>query len=356
MMSGEPTLEKGISSEWVSHLQELMRAGGFWQGDINGTFDDDLEQAVRVLQDNLGLSQTGVVDADTWSALEQQARSTQQPARADGSAGSGQPAAQHDQSGSAADPSGYPTLSKGISSEWVQYLQQVLQHLGYWNGATDGSFDDDLEQVVRTLQSSNGLSATGAVDGQTWDLIANLQQSGGGAGQQAAVSIPVDPGLAVMAAGHQYVIFTDEVRQGGSVSWMARNPGNIRNGDSYGAYPGKQVSAGSSGHFAVFPDEATGFEAIKSVLHGYGHVTVAHAMSRYAPAGDGANDPDAYARQVAHHMGVPVTTYVDQLTDDQMTVFAEAVRQVEGWIVGHTFALTDPSLPDAVKHAINGTQ
>lgn len=358
-MSGEPTLEKGVSSEWVVYLQEMLRESGYWQGDTNGDFDDDLEQAVQAAQDNLNLTRTGVVDDETWSALEQLAPSVQQPAQSNGSADTGQSSTQQDQDNqqsttSAAETTNttdYPTLQKGISSEWVTYLQQVLEALGYWTGAVDGSFGDELEQVVQTLQAGNSLAQTGIVDGQTWDLLANLQNTGA---QQTTASIPVDPGLAVKAGGHQYVIFTDEVREGGSVSWKARNPGNIRNGDAYGAYPGKHVDAGSSGHFAVFPDEATGFAAIKSVLHGYGHVTVATAMGRYAPAGDGANDPGAYARQVATQMGVPVTTFVDQLTDDQLTVFATAIRRVEGWVVGHTFTLTDPSLPDAVKHAITG--
>jgi outer membrane protein OmpA-like peptidoglycan-associated protein len=88
-MSDEPTLEKGVSGEWVVHLQELMRDGGFWQRDVNGTFDGDLEQAVRTLQDDLGLPRTGMVDGDTWSALEQRTQLTQQPAQADGSADTG---------------------------------------------------------------------------------------------------------------------------------------------------------------------------------------------------------------------------------------------------------------------------
>lgn len=227
-MSGEPTLEKGVSSEWVVHLQELMREGGFWQGDANGTFDDDLERAVQQLQDNLGLQQTGVVDEDTWSALEQRVQPAQQADTSteqttDTSTGTTQPylsddgqwqwdGAQWQSVGSSGDQStlqstnqstdtstsadtstdgstsstsdttGYPTLSKGISSEWVQYLQQVLQAAGYWTSAITGEFGDELEQVVRTLQAGNGLRQTGTVDGQTWEMVTNLAQAASGTG------------------------------------------------------------------------------------------------------------------------------------------------------------------------------
>jgi hypothetical protein len=277
----------------------------------------------------------------------------------------------------------------------------------------DGEFGDELEEAVKAVQHGNGLEPNGVVDEPVWELLNRLVQGssgsssthahagasaqghsgdaahaqGAGAAQshgtdaphaqgtgaaqthgagpahaqgaaaaqpRPAGSIPVDPGQTVTADDHEYVIFVDEVRQGGSASWRARNPGNIRNGDSYGAYPGKKIHAGSSGEFAVFPDAATGFEAIKSVLRHYGHVTVSTAMSHYAPKGDGANDPDAYANHVAKQMGVPVTTYVDTLDDGKLDTFAMAIRQFEGWVPGHTFTLDDPTLPRAVKHAIHG--
>jgi hypothetical protein len=148
--------------------------------------------------------------------------------------------------------------------------------------------------------------------------------------------------------------YVGPVRSDGTISWRARNPGNIRSGDKYGAYPGKKANTKSAGSFAVFPDEGTGFEAIKTVLTGYGNVTVAKAMSKYAPAGDGANDPDAYARKVAKDMGVPVSTSVQDLDDAQMETFAEAIKHVEGWHEGTTYALDDANLPEAVKKGIRG--
>jgi hypothetical protein len=163
-------------------------------------------------------------------------------------------------------------------------------------------------------------------------------------------SLPkLNPGDVIASGGKTYIIFADEVRQGGSCSWVARNPGNIRNGDGVGALAGKQHPCGSSGMFAIFPDEATGFAAISRVLRGYGHITVQKAMEKYAPAGDGSNDPNAYARNVASRMGVTVGTFLDTLNDSQLETFATAVKGVEGWITGKAFARDDASLPQDIR-------
>jgi hypothetical protein len=89
------------------------------------------------------------------------------------------------------------------------------------------------------------------------------------------------------------------------------------------------------------------------VLRHYGHVTVQQAMNKYAPASDN-NDPASYAATVARQMGVTTGTFVDTLDDGQLTTFADAIKHVEGWQDGHTFALDDPALPAEVKKAIAG--
>lgn len=114
-MSGEPTLEKGVSGEWVGYLQQMMRDAGFWDRDTDGTFGDDLEQAVQALQDDLGLSPTGVVDADTWSALEQRVPQDQGGRPAD--PGSGDTARQESAS-SGYDPDAWSTFLAENGPRW----------------------------------------------------------------------------------------------------------------------------------------------------------------------------------------------------------------------------------------------
>jgi hypothetical protein len=173
------------------------------------------------------------------------------------------------------------------------------------------------------------------------------------AGQANPAIKPLAPGDVVMVNGNSCVVFDDELRQGGTVSWRARNPGNIRSGDSYGAYPGKKLNTQSAGAFAIFPDEGTGMQAISAVLKGYGHVTVKQAMNKYAPSGDGANDPDQYARIVASRMGVTIDSFVDSLSDAQLSNFAEQIKTVEGWKAGTTYKRDDPKLPNDVRKRLN---
>ena len=159
---------------------------------------------------------------------------------------------------------------------------------------------------------------------------------------------PLQPGDVVSIGGKNYIIFDDEVREGGSCAWRGRNPGNIRSGGKYGAIAGKKHKCGKSGEFAIFPDEATGLAAITQVVKGYGHVTVKAAMAKYAPASDG-NDPVAYAKSVAKKMGVSVDDYVDALTEDQLNKFAEGIKTFEGWKEGTSFKRDDPKLPEEIR-------
>ena len=279
-----------------------------------------------------------------------------------------------------------------VCSDWVLYAGQALAQAGYLRSEPTGTYDEEFDVALRSFQSDQGIYEENQVGPRTWaalgvadeavaddtvaddtvretpaepsDQVCELSEDGLWQWDgtqwlpveqaQPAATGAADPGLEVFTNGKRYIIFEDEVRSDGTISWRARNPGNIRSGEKYGAYAGKKANTKSAGSFAVFPDESTGFEAIKTVLKGYGNVTIAKAMSKYAPAGDGANDPDAYARKVAKDMGVPVTTSVQDLDDGQMETFAEAIKHVEGWREGTTNSLDDASLPDAVKKGIRG--
>jgi peptidoglycan hydrolase-like protein with peptidoglycan-binding domain len=68
-VADEPQLQKGESGEWVQYLQQLLQPAGYWSGDADGTFGDELEQAVMQFQSARGLSADGVVSETTWAAL-----------------------------------------------------------------------------------------------------------------------------------------------------------------------------------------------------------------------------------------------------------------------------------------------
>jgi len=77
------------------------------------------------------------------------------------------------------------------------------------------------------------------------------------------------------------------------------NPGNIEDGPTAKGLPGYK---GSDGRFAIFDTPENGLGAMDHLLTSYGRrglKTVKDVVSRWAPKGDGANDPDAYARFVS---------------------------------------------------------
>ncbi|HEU5472577.1 MAG TPA: peptidoglycan-binding protein [Actinophytocola sp.] len=81
-----PVLYQGMTGDWVVYLQQLLQQRGLWNGPCDGSYDDSLGYAVSVLQGSCGLSQTGMVDAATWQALEGSAQQQDQFAVGNGTA------------------------------------------------------------------------------------------------------------------------------------------------------------------------------------------------------------------------------------------------------------------------------
>jgi hypothetical protein len=152
---------------------------------------------------------------------------------------------------------------------------------------------------------------------------------------------------------YNYVIYDDQIVRGqpqmrnfpGTYAWLDNNPGNIKGqpgGPDFGQYQGK-----FNGHnFLVFPTWDAGFAAIAQVLRGpkYTGLSIADAFERYAPAADG-NDPVRYAQEVAQSLGVPPSTIVGDLDDDQMIVMQNKITDVEGAVGGDAYAYDSPELP-----------
>lgn len=66
-----PTLELGNFGLSVAILQQLLNLEGYANLLITGYFGNDTHTAVLNFQQAMGLSQDGVVGADTWGALVQ---------------------------------------------------------------------------------------------------------------------------------------------------------------------------------------------------------------------------------------------------------------------------------------------
>lgn len=205
-----------------------------------------------------------------------------------------------------------------------------------------------ISEVQRTLDARNlKLSQNGNnlyEDFQIYDSGAiyttDMDMSGveiaDNAETQTIVETFISSGTSVASAGDD-VIYTNADgsktrRTSGTRAWRNNNPGNIR----YGKFAQQHGAIGQAGGFAVFPDEATGMNAIKSLLrtNSYRDLTIAGAINRYSPPNE--NDTKAYQNRVAQQTRLDMTRRMRDLSDEEIARIANAIRQHEGWRPGKT--------------------
>jgi hypothetical protein len=183
-------------------------------------------------------------------------------------------------------------------------------------------------------------------------------------------------GDVVVVGGKIYVIHRDEVRSGGTSSWLAINPGNMdytSQQETFGCYKGKKLTwgkpeKGKKRHqFAIFPDEATGMAAVRKFLRANQTTrTIRLMMKLFAPKTDG-NKEDVYASRIVDALNarpdvtpkkVDIETRVMDLSDAQIEVYASTIRREEGFddtqVPHQTFKHSDPTLPQEVQDRIAG--
>lgn len=61
-------LATGDQGEWVDYLKQVLASQGY-ESTPGNEFDDELAAVVRRYQSDQGLTEDGVVDAQTWAAL-----------------------------------------------------------------------------------------------------------------------------------------------------------------------------------------------------------------------------------------------------------------------------------------------
>lgn len=123
-------------------------------------------------------------------------------------------------------------------------------------------------------------------------------------------------------------------RSEGTISWRYNNPGNLKFGPfarEHGA-----VGPGWGGH-SVFPNYSVGSHAKKELLFSprkkYHRLTITEALAYYAPAYDG-NNPDKYANYISSKIGVPASTNLFKLTEEQRVAMLRFMEIYEGFKVG----------------------
>ena len=138
-------------------------------------------------------------------------------------------------------------------------------------------------------------------------------------------------------------------RRGGTIAWRNNNPGCIR----YSETSIKMGAIGKANNFAIFPDEATGMRAIKTLLSSdsYCNLSIVDAIHKYAPPHE--NDTEHYIQSLCRSVGVSQDTKLCDLNDDQMDKVVKAIRKIEGWVVGTEKVISSPRAIDGIANAKN---
>lgn len=125
------------------------------------------------------------------------------------------------------------------------------------------------------------------------------------------------------------------IRNNGTRAWRNNNPGNLR----YYDFAKSNGTIGEAGKFAVFPDEETGMQALYKLLQtdSYKNLTIENALKRYDPS-----TWQTYTRKMTRLTGLSANTKLRDLSKTQLDIFAQTIRQLEGWVVGHEQEIAAP--------------
>ena len=117
---------------------------------------------------------------------------------------------------------------------------------------------------------------------------------------------------------------------GGSRAWRNNNPGNLEDGK----FARDNGAIGSDGRFAIFPNTATGFNAMVNLLSTktYQKLTIEGAINRYAPPSE--NNVENYLKSIEKQTGFSRSTPMNNLSKDNLLQLAKAMAKHEGNISG----------------------
>ncbi len=153
------TVRNGDTGPNVSRLQELLKAQGFYTGNVDGKFGAGTQTAVSAFQSSKGVKADGVVGPQTWALLEAGGGQVQPPPPSTGST---------------------RTLRVGDEGADVRELQGLLKAKGFLTGNADGKYGDGTRAAVAAFQERNGLRADGSVGPMTWEKLRSSNTVGPG--------------------------------------------------------------------------------------------------------------------------------------------------------------------------------
>lgn len=129
-----------LVSGYTITLQTELQQVGYYDGAIDGIYGPETVAAVKSLQADSGLQETGFVDRATAAALDQL----------------------------------LADLNLQTAATHTASVQTVLTLAGFWTGPIDGVWTDELTAALQAFQTALGVEPTGEVDAAT---LAAFQQA-----------------------------------------------------------------------------------------------------------------------------------------------------------------------------------
>jgi peptidoglycan hydrolase-like protein with peptidoglycan-binding domain len=270
----------------VKKLQQALMAAGYAlpRYGADGGYGHEGIAAVKKLQKDSGLPETGIVDKATLLALDRKLAAPPAPGGS-GAAGGvggtgavstpGTPTAGGVRSGRFTDPAlaavlaGRSTIGSGSRGEGVKAVQQALMDVGFAlpRYGADGGFGAEATKAVQRFQVEMGLPRTGKVDKATLEALDRAAPPAGKTLERYPEYDRIyEDGRADMTIAFGY---DEDGMDAGQVEWTLRgltadgfrrvNPGSLSAADKakYGLTPDR-VDAGISYYVKDFRDPATG--------------------------------------------------------------------------------------------------
>lgn len=144
-------LKTGVKGDEVQRVQQRLKDLGYYDGQVDGQYGAGTAEAVRLFQEQHGLTGDGIVGEGTRAVLFAATAQTYIPV---------------DTATPAPD-----LLKRGSSGDDVIELQQRLKDLGFYSGSVDGSFGAGTEEALRLFQRQHGLDVDGIAAQKTFSVL-----------------------------------------------------------------------------------------------------------------------------------------------------------------------------------------
>lgn len=151
-----------LSVETVRSAQTMLKALGYYDGDITGNIGTKTETAIRSFQNKYGLPVDGIPGTQTMAKLSELYAGTSSLSSS--------------------------SLQLGATGSAVSELQENLSVLGYYDGDITGHYGTLTKAAVLAFQKAKGLTADGIAGTRTLSAIENAMSASGSSSSSSGTS------------------------------------------------------------------------------------------------------------------------------------------------------------------------